>query len=231
MKILRDEVYSFRHIADRMNFSPSTVYKCVRRHGQNGNFKNTPAGRGRKKKLSTSDEKYLKVTSLKNRRKSSKELTRDFEKQLVKSVRRLVRKALKAVGHGGYVAVRTPMLRKRNNHKRLVWARAHKIWTPVQWRKVMFTDDKKFELCGNSLRQYVRRRRGEWYKSDCVLPTVKHGGGSLQVWGSITYNRIGHLCKITNNLTAPKYKQILIHHAVPVGKALVRKKELCFPAR
>ena len=30
----------------------------------------------------------------------------------------------------------------------------------------MFTDEKKFELFGNSLRQ-----------SDCVLPTVKHGGG------------------------------------------------------
>ena len=78
MKIMRDEGYSFRHIANRMNLSPNTVYKCVRRHEQNGNFKNTP-GRGRKKKLSTSDEKYLKVTSLRNRRKSSKELTRDLE--------------------------------------------------------------------------------------------------------------------------------------------------------
>ena len=41
------------------------------------------------------------------------------------------------------------------------------------------------------------------------------GGGSLQVWGSITYSGVGH------NLTAPKYKQILIHHTVPVGKALI----------
>ena len=85
----------------------------------------------------------------------------------------------------------------------------------------MFTDEKKYELFGNSLRQYVRRRRGERYKSDCVLPTVKHGGGSLRVWGSITCSGVGYLYKITDHLTAPKYKQILIHHAVPVGKALI----------
>ena len=165
MKILWDEGYSFRHIADRMNLSPSTVYNCVRRLEQNGNFRNTP-GRGRKKKLSTSHGKYLKVTSLRNRQKSSKEHTRDLEEATGKKVSpRLVPRTLIAVGLGGYVAARKPLLRKLNKHKRLVRARTHKTWTPVQWRKVMFTD-KKFELFGNSLRQYVRRRRGERYK-DC----------------------------------------------------------------
>ena len=46
-------------------------------------------------------------------------------------------------------------------------------------------------------------------------------GEDLYRPGSITYTGVGHLCKITDNLTAPKYKQILIHHAVPVGKALI----------
>ena len=145
MKILRDEGYSFKHIANRMNLSPSTVYKCVRRHERNGNVKNTP-GRGRKKKLSKSDEKYLKVTSLRNRRKSRKELTRDLEEATGKNVSpKLVRKTLTPAGLGGWVAVRKPMLRKRNKHKRLIWAQTHKTWLPVQWRKVMFTDEKKSE--------------------------------------------------------------------------------------
>ena len=72
----------------------------------------------------------------------------------------------------------------------------------------MFTDEKKFKLFGNSLSQYVRRQRGERCKSDGIVLTVKHGGGSLQVWGSITYSGVGHLYKITDNLTAPKYKLI-----------------------
>ena len=100
-----------------MNLSLSTVYKCVRRHEQNGNFKNTP-GRGRKKKLSTSDKKHLKYTSLRNRRKSSKELTRYLEEATSKNVfSRLVPKTLTAEVLGGYVAVRKPMLRKRNKRK------------------------------------------------------------------------------------------------------------------
>ena len=113
MKNLRDEGYSYRHIAHRMHLSPSTVYKCVQRHEQNGNLKNTP-GRGRKKKHSTSDKKYLKVTSLRNRRKSSKELTRSLQEATGKKVSpRLVRKTLTAAGLGCYVAVRKSMLRKR----------------------------------------------------------------------------------------------------------------------
>ena len=142
MKTLRDEGYSYRHVAHTMHLSPSAVYKCVQRHERNGNFKNT-TGRGRKKKLSTSDEKYLKVTSLRNRRKSSKQLTRDLEEAPGKKVSpRLVRKTLTAASLGGHVAVRKPMLRKRNKHKRLVWARIHKTWTSVQCRKVMFTYEK-----------------------------------------------------------------------------------------
>ena len=153
---------------------------------------------------------------------SSKELARNLEDATGKKVSpRLVRKTLTAGGLGGYVAVRKPMLRKGNKQKRLVWARNHKRWTPDQWRKVMFTDEKKFELFGNNLRQYVRRRKGERYKADCVLPTVKHGGGSLQVWGSITYSGVGSLYRITDILTAAKYKQILIHHAVPTGRTLI----------
>ena len=85
----------------------------------------------------------------------------------------------------------------------------------------MFTDEKKFKLFGNSLSQYVRRQRGERCKSDGIVLTVKHGGGSLQVWGSITDSGVGHLYKITDNLTAPKYKLIITHHAVPVGKAVI----------
>jgi hypothetical protein len=113
------------------------------------------------------------------------------------------------------------MLRRGDKQKRLVWAINLKRWTSEHWRKVMFTDEKKFELFGNSLHQFVWRRRCERYKAGCVLPTVKHGGGSVQVWDSITYSGVGCLYKITDILMAAKYKQILIHHALPNGWALI----------
>lgn len=65
-----------------LNLSPSTVYKYVRCHEQNGNLKTILEEEGRK--LSTSNEMYLKMTSLGNRRKSGEELTRDLEVHLAK---------------------------------------------------------------------------------------------------------------------------------------------------
>ena len=48
---------------------------------------------------------------------SSKELTRYLKETTGKNVSpRFVRKTLTAAGLGGYVAVRKPMLRKRNKH-------------------------------------------------------------------------------------------------------------------
>ena len=187
-----------------MNLSLSTVYKCVQRHEQNGNFKNTP-GRGRKKKLSTSDEKHLKYTSLRNRRKSSKELTRYLEEATGKNVfSRLVPKTLTAAVLGGYVAVRKPMLRKRNKRKRLIWTRTHKIMDACameksyvhRWEKV-WTIWKQFQaVCGTPKRREVQ----VWL----YFTNREAWRGSVQVWGSITYSGVGNLYKITDNLTAPK---------------------------
>ena len=51
--------------------------------------------------------------------------------------------------------------------------------------------------------------------------TVKHGGGSLQVWGCISANGDGDLVRI---LSAEKYRQILIHHALPSGRRVTGSK-------
>ena len=55
---------------------------------------------------------------------------------------------------------------------------------PVEdWKTVLFVDESKFEIHGNNRRIYVRRRPGERLSSQCIKPTVKHGGGNIQVWG------------------------------------------------
>ena len=49
----------------------------------------------------------------------------------------------------GRVAVKKPLLRKQIVKKRLKFAREHLNWTPAQWRRVLWTDESKFELFGN----------------------------------------------------------------------------------
>ena len=86
---------------------------------------------------------------------------------------------------------------------------------------MLWTDESKLEIFGCRRRQFVRRRAGERYNNECLLATVKHGGGSLQVWGCISASGVGDLVRINGVLNAEKYRQILIHHAIPSGSRMI----------
>lgn len=113
------------------------------------------------------------------------------------------------------------MLRTANKKKRLTWARNHEAWTTDDWRNVLWTDESKFELIGSKRRVFVRRSAGEKMLPECVVPTVKHGGGSVMVWGCFSANGVGDLIRIDGILNKERYKNILQHHAIPSGIRLI----------
>ena len=51
----------------------------------------------------------------------------------------------------------------------------------------------------------------------CIKPTVKHGGGNIQVWGCFAYSGVGHLHRIDSNLIKEEYQSIHQRHAIPSG--------------
>lgn len=98
-------------------------------------------------------------------------------------------------------------------------------WTAEDWRNVLFTDESKFELFGGGRRRhYVRRMQGERMNSQCVVSTVKHGGGSIMVWGCFGNGQTGDLKKVEGILKKEGYHQILVKHAIPSGKRLMGGK-------
>jgi len=132
-----------------------------------------------------------------------------------------VQRRLRDYGLKGCIAAKKPLLRKQNKVKRLQWAKEHKDWSINQWYKVLFSDESKFEIFGGKRRQYVRRQIGERMMNQCVIPTVKHGGGSVTVWGCFAENKVGDLVRIEEIIDKTRYHNILQHHAFPCGKRLV----------
>jgi hypothetical protein len=52
--------------------------------------------------------------------------------------------------------------------------------------RVLWSDESSFKMFRTSGRVYVRRTFKEAYNPEWLVPTVKHGGGSVMVWAGIS---------------------------------------------
>lgn len=100
-------------------------------------------------------------------------------------------------------------LRLANKNKRLRWAKEHRHWTLEYWKKVLWTDESKFEIFGSNRRTFVRRRTNEKMLEQCILSSVKHGGGSTMDWGCFRGGKIGDLYRVEKTLRKESYHEIL----------------------
>ncbi len=64
---------------------------------------------------------------------------------------------------------------------------------------------------------------GEEYKDKFVLPTVKHGGGSVMVWGCMSAAGTGELQFIEGTMNANMYCDILKRSMIPSPRRLGRR--------
>lgn len=83
------------------------------------------------------------------------------------------------------------------------------------WNHVLWSDETKINLFGADGVKSVWWQLGEDYKDKCVLPTFKHGGGSVMVWGCMNAVGTGELQFIEGIMNANMYcdilKQSMIH--------------------
>ena len=99
---------------------------------------------------------------------------------------------------------------------RFNWCRQRIRWTQQRWRGVLFTDESRFCVEMFDRRRKVWRRRGERFQDCCVKQVSRWGGGSVMVWGGISWRHKTQLIVVDGNLTARRYiDEILEPEVVP----------------
>ncbi len=92
------------------------------------------------------------------------------------------------------------------------------------WKHVLWSDETKIHVFGSDGVKHVWRQPGEEYKDKCVLPTVKHGGGGVIVWGCMSAAGIEELQFIEGTLNSNMYCDILKQSMIPSLRRLCRRE-------
>jgi transposase len=191
-------------IAKKLNRDKSTVTKYL----QKTNKKSLKQNSGRKSKLDDRQKRHIFKLATKDRM-SCRQLKGTLD--LPVSCR-TVQRSLHANRNANYEKMmRTIQLKKVHIDARLQWARIHKSWT-YEWKKVLFTDEKKFNLDGpDGMKYYWHDKR----KKKETFPRRVAGGGGVMVWAGISFFWKTDLAIIPGRMDSKKYQNILDEHLMP----------------
>ncbi|SPO26525.1 related to transposase [Ustilago trichophora] len=117
------------------------------------------------------------------------------------------------------VIKKEPLLTKQHRKNCLLFAHIFKDWTIDDWKGVIWSDETKINRLGSDGQQYC------WLKasgltSNIIQPTLNFGGGSIMVWGCMTWAGIGNMTVIEGIMTSDVYIKILEDNLVPTMEAL-----------
>ncbi|GFV81357.1 transposable element Tc1 transposase [Trichonephila clavipes] len=174
---------SYREIAKIVGRSHSCVQKIIGRFKSDGLIENK-SGRGSKSILSdVAKRKVLKDIKI-DPKPSAVKLAAETSRIMGRSVSaETVRNVIRHAGHSSRVATKKPFIILQNQKKHLEFAKTHQLKTDNFWKKVIFSDESKFNIFGSDGRRTVWRKPNTALDPKNLRPTVKQGGGSVMVWG------------------------------------------------
>ena len=145
-------------IAKKLKISYNGVYYSLQRTAQTGSNHNRKRS-GRTRCTTKQEDKYITVSSLRNRHLTGPQLAASLNVTRKMST---VKRRLRDAGLLGRVAKKKPYLRLANKRKKLRWVKEHRHWTEEDWKKkVLWTDKSKFEVFGSHRITFVRCRTSE----------------------------------------------------------------------
>ncbi|CAI9560693.1 unnamed protein product, partial [Staurois parvus] len=74
---------------------------------------------------------------------------------------------------------------------------------------LLWSYETNINVFGTDAFKTVWHHKGEEYKEKCMVPTVKHGGGSVLLWGCMSAAGVGELYFIDGIMNSQMYCSVL----------------------
>ena len=153
-------------------------------------------------------------------RTTRQDLVNDLKRAGTTVSKKTISNTLRRHGLKSCSARKVPLLKPVHVKARLKFANDHLDDPEEEWEKVMWSDETKIELFGlNSIRRVWRKKKDE-YNPKNTIPTVKHGGGNIILWGCFSAKGTGRLHRIEGRMDGAMYREILANNLLPSVRAL-----------
>lgn len=210
-------------IAKILNCARSTVAKYRITHS-NGTIEPV---RGRPRKLSPRDKRALARLVANGGTKSAQEASKTLNLERDDKVSPMtVRRALREQGLRAIKKVKKPRLSKSQRAARLKWALEHENWTLDDWKRVIWSDETKINRLNSDGIKYAWSKNPKNYPPEMVEETLKFGGGSLMIWGCMTWFGTGGMSRIVGRMDSEQLISILSTSLIPTIDEVVNKLPL-----
>ena len=204
-----------KHIIKTLGFSRATVYRTIQNFCEGKNLETQPRS-GRPKLLNCEHQKTLKKIVKTNNRQSAEQIKNNFqEKTGLQVTTKTIRKNLHELNIFSRIPAFKPLLNDKQRENRLNWCIERKDWSVRKWKSVIWSDESRFTIFKNDGPGRVWRTPGTRFNVKNMVPSIKHGGGGLMMWGCFSGKGLGPLIKINGKMNHRDYIQILESHLLP----------------
>ncbi|KAK3531071.1 hypothetical protein QTP70_009448 [Hemibagrus guttatus] len=214
-------------IGKQLGVKKSTVGAIIRKWKTNKITDNLPRS-GAPRKISPRGVKMITRTVSKNPRSTRGDLVNDLQRAGTKVTKATISNTLRRQGLKSCSARRVLLLKPVHVRARLKFPGEHLDDPEEDWENVIWSDETKIELFGkNSTCRVWRRKNAELHPKN-TIPTVKHGGGNIMLWGCFSAKGPGRLIRVKERMNGAMYREILSKNLLPSARALKMKRGWVF---
>jgi len=197
---------SNRQIAKQLNCSEASIRKYIRLF----NILSIKNNGGAKEKLSKRTKSLL-VRKFKDCSIMSAQdgVSLVFETSKIKVSKSTIRNCAKVAGLVSKKRQKKPLITPSQLRARKIFYKTYKNYSYSDFKNFIFSDESSFQVRSSSYQKTFYGSRGSISPVKSQIRTLKFGGGSLMVWGYITFQGVGRLYRINGTVKSNDYCRIL----------------------